>query len=206
MRHGLHLDQSGVVRATVESVAESTVDGVAAPLFYALSPGRSGRWSIGRSIRWTRCSAIATSVMPASAGRPPVGQLGRFSPRAADGAVAVPAAALLRQRPLQAVRVLFRDGRKHASPNAGLPEAAMAGALGAQSADRSATTACRWSGHVRLPACLAGPTTHPAGQRHDVDLGGDVPGRGAVAPPGSAHLWHPWRDGGMKKQPIVPGW
>jgi adenosylcobinamide-phosphate synthase len=39
---------------------------------------------------------------------------------------------LLRQRGLGALRILVRDGRNHASPNAGLPEAAMAGALGVQ--------------------------------------------------------------------------
>ena len=33
-------------------------------------------------------------------------------------------------RPGQCLRTLLRDGRKHDSPNAGLPEAAMAGALG----------------------------------------------------------------------------
>jgi adenosylcobinamide-phosphate synthase len=42
------------------------------------------------------------------------------------------AAALLGRRPVQSWRILRRDGRKHASPNAGLPEAAMAGALGVQ--------------------------------------------------------------------------
>ena len=42
------------------------------------------------------------------------------------------AALLLRLRPGLALRTLLRDGRKHASPNAGLTEAAMAGALGVQ--------------------------------------------------------------------------
>jgi adenosylcobinamide-phosphate synthase len=42
------------------------------------------------------------------------------------------AAAILGRRPMQSWRILRRDGRKHASPNAGLPEAAMAGALGIQ--------------------------------------------------------------------------
>lgn len=42
------------------------------------------------------------------------------------------AAALLGGRPLHALRVSLRDSRKHKSPNAGLPEAAFAGALGIQ--------------------------------------------------------------------------
>ena len=42
------------------------------------------------------------------------------------------AAAILGWSPVRSWRILLRDGRKHVSPNAGLPEAAMAGALGIQ--------------------------------------------------------------------------
>ncbi|MBA4396649.1 MAG: cobalamin biosynthesis protein CobD, partial [Syntrophus sp. (in: bacteria)] len=42
------------------------------------------------------------------------------------------AAAILWLKPLNAFRILFRDGRKHPSPNSGLAEAAVAGALGVQ--------------------------------------------------------------------------
>jgi adenosylcobinamide-phosphate synthase len=41
-------------------------------------------------------------------------------------------AALLGFRPVAALRILARDGRKHPSPNAGLSEAAVAGALNVQ--------------------------------------------------------------------------
>jgi adenosylcobinamide-phosphate synthase len=42
------------------------------------------------------------------------------------------AAAVLGLRPRDVLRVCLRDGRKHASPNSGLAESAMAGALGVQ--------------------------------------------------------------------------
>src|SRR2546423_15239079 len=42
------------------------------------------------------------------------------------------AAGLLRERPLGSLRIGWRDGRKHPSPNAAWGEAAMAGALGVQ--------------------------------------------------------------------------
>ncbi|MEA3453964.1 MAG: cobalamin biosynthesis protein, partial [Candidatus Caldatribacteriota bacterium] len=45
----------------------------------------------------------------------------------------IPVASLiLKQRGLMALRVIFRDGKKSPSPNAGIPEAGFAGALGIQ--------------------------------------------------------------------------
>jgi adenosylcobinamide-phosphate synthase len=42
------------------------------------------------------------------------------------------AAAILGDHPINAVRTCLRDGEKHPSPNAGLAEATVAGALGVQ--------------------------------------------------------------------------
>jgi len=67
---------------------------------------------------------------------------GKVSARADDGANWVPARAtalfaagaaqLLWRRGAEAARAARRDARKHASPNAGFPEAAFAGALGVE--------------------------------------------------------------------------
>ena len=65
------LDEAGIVRVAVESVAESTVDGVTAPLFFAIVAGPPAVWSTAPSTRSIRCSAIKTGVMPSSAGRRP---------------------------------------------------------------------------------------------------------------------------------------
>ncbi len=127
------LDETGIARATVESVAESTVDGVTAPLLFALVGGPVAAM-VYRAINtldsmfghqderyrlfgWAaaRCDDVA-NYLPARLTAP----------------VMVLAACFLGQRPWQAWRILVRDGRRHASPNAGLPEAAMAGALGVQ--------------------------------------------------------------------------
>ena len=43
-RDTANLDQAGIVRATVESVAESVVDGVTAPFFFAVIGGPIGLW------------------------------------------------------------------------------------------------------------------------------------------------------------------
>jgi adenosylcobinamide-phosphate synthase len=127
------LDASGVVRAAVESVAESTVDGVTAPLFYALAAGPVGAM-VYRAIntldsmfghqdaRYARFGWAAARI----------DDLVNYLPARLTAPLVCLAAMLLRQRGLGALRILVRDGRNHASPNSGLPEAAMAGALGVQ--------------------------------------------------------------------------
>jgi len=127
------LDEPGVVRATVESVAESTVDGVTAPIFFAVAGGPAAAMAYK-----------AVNTLDSMFGHKDERYLkfGWASARLDDAANFIPArltaplvaftAALMGYRPLRALRVLVRDGRKHASPNAGLAEAAVAGALNVQ--------------------------------------------------------------------------
>jgi len=127
------LDQPGVVRAAVESVAESTVDGVTAPLLFAVVAGPVGAM-VYRAVN------TLDSMFGHQDDR--YREFGWAAARIDDAANYVPArltaplvclaALVLGQRPWAALRTLVRDGRKHASPNAGLSEAAMAGALGVQ--------------------------------------------------------------------------
>jgi adenosylcobinamide-phosphate synthase len=127
------LDEPGVVRATVESVAENTVDGVTAPLFFACLFGP--------------CAAMvykAINTLDSTFGykNQRYRQFGWASARIDDVANFIPArltvplvsvaAALIGLRPYGAIRILLRDGHKHLSPNSGLMEAAVAGALGVQ--------------------------------------------------------------------------
>jgi adenosylcobinamide-phosphate synthase len=124
------LDGEGVARAAVESVAESAVDGVTAPLFWAFLFGPVGAMAY-------RAVNTLDSLFGHKDER--YFLFGWASARVDDVANWIPArltAALLclaaapMGRAGAAWRVLRRDGRKHASPNAGLPEAAAAGALG----------------------------------------------------------------------------
>jgi adenosylcobinamide-phosphate synthase len=127
------LDEADVIRAAVESVAESTVDGVTAPLFFALLAGPVGAM-VYRAIntldslfghqdeRYRRFGWAAARA----------DDLANYLPARLTAPLVCLAALLCGQRPAQALRILRRDGRKHASPNAGLMEAAMAGALGVQ--------------------------------------------------------------------------
>lgn len=125
------LDEAGVVRAAVESVAESTVDGVTGPLLFAVALGPVGA-VVYRAVntldsmfghqdeRYREFGWAAARIDDAA----------NFIPARLTAPLVCLAAFLLGQRPLQAMRILLRDRRNHASPNAGLPEAAMAGAIG----------------------------------------------------------------------------
>ena len=127
------LDEAGVVRAAVESVAENTVDGVTAPLFYAFAGGPAAVAAY---------KAVSTLDSTFGYRNQRYERFGWASARSDDVAnlipsrltvlAGVPAAALLGLRPADALRVCLRDGRKHSSPNSGLAEATMAGALGVQ--------------------------------------------------------------------------
>ncbi|WP_428678432.1 adenosylcobinamide-phosphate synthase CbiB [Sphingopyxis sp.] len=118
------LDEAGVSRAAIESLAESFCDGVAAPLFWLLLFGLPGVW-IYKAVN-TADSLIGHREERWRA-------FGWASARADDVANLVPArlaALLLCLAGGGGWRMMWRDAHKHASPNAGWPEAAMAGALG----------------------------------------------------------------------------
>jgi adenosylcobinamide-phosphate synthase len=127
------LQPPDIYRACVETVAENTSDGVVAPLVYAALLGPVGLWVF---------KAISTLDSMVGYRSARYMRFGWASARADDLANLLPArltylllalAALLSgERPGAALRLGWRDGRKHPSPNAGWPEAAMAGALGVQ--------------------------------------------------------------------------
>ncbi|SNT08912.1 adenosylcobinamide-phosphate synthase [Sphingomonas laterariae] len=118
------LDEAGVARAAIESLAESFCDGVAAPLFWLLLLGLPGLWVykaintadslIGhKEARWRAFGWAAART----------DDLLNWLPARLSGLLLCLAAP-------GGWGCLWRDHGKHASPNAGWPEAAMAGALG----------------------------------------------------------------------------
>ncbi|WP_308461789.1 adenosylcobinamide-phosphate synthase CbiB [Sphingomonas folli] len=118
------LDAAGVARAAVESLAESFCDAVAAPLVWLLLLGPAGLWGY---------KAINTADSLIGHREPRWRAFGWAAARSDDLANWLPArlgGALLCLAGGRGWRVLWRDSRRHASPNAGWTEAAMAGALG----------------------------------------------------------------------------
>lgn len=126
------LDEAGVARAAIESLAESTSDGVIAPLFWLLLAGLPG-------IALYKAVNTADSMIGHKTER--YREFGWASARFDDLLNLVPArlTALLvagaafflkGAHPELAWSTALRDAEKHDSPNAGWPEAAFAGALG----------------------------------------------------------------------------
>ncbi len=125
------LTEPEVVRAAVESVAENTVDGIIAPLFFA---------ALGGPVAAMAYKAVNTLDSMIGYKSERYLDFGQTAAKIDDGANYLPAriaapiltaaAALLGFRTSAAWRIANRDGRKHQSLNAGIAEAAFAGALG----------------------------------------------------------------------------
>jgi adenosylcobinamide-phosphate synthase len=126
------LDEAGIARAAIESLAESFSDAVVAPVFWLAVAGLPGiavyktintadsmighRTARYQAFGWAAARLDDLVNLPAS----------RLS------ALLIVAAAALSGRASTgaAWRAVMRDAASHRSPNAGYPEAAMAGALG----------------------------------------------------------------------------
>ncbi len=125
------LDEAGVARAAIESLAENFSDGVVAPALYMAIGGLAGA-AIYKAIN-TADSMIGH--------RTPRHEAFGFAAARLDDLVNLPAsrlsalllvaAASITSNPsaARARAAVRRDGGRHRSPNAGYPEAAMAGAL-----------------------------------------------------------------------------
>jgi len=141
------MDETDIVRATVETIAESTADGIVAPLFYLVLGG----------------APLALAYKAINTLDSMIGHLddryrwfGWASARMDDAANFIPAriTALLlvlsagvvsRSWPAmqRTWQILLRDGGRHPSPNSGRPEAAIAGALFPTASANAATTSAR---------------------------------------------------------------
>lgn len=126
-RDPAQLDQGGVARASLESLAENASDGIVAPLFWGAIAGLPGIAAykaintmdsmIGhRTHRYEDFGKVAALL----------DDLVNLIPARLTGL----AIALSSGQARAAFQVMILDARHHRSPNAGWPEAAMAGALG----------------------------------------------------------------------------
>ncbi|MDP9431649.1 MAG: adenosylcobinamide-phosphate synthase CbiB, partial [Actinomycetota bacterium] len=125
------LDADGLVRAAMESVAENTSDAAVAPLFWGAAagvPGLVGYRAVNtldamvghRSERYGRFGTAAARL----------DDIANWLPARMCCALTAAGAPLVGGSPAAVLRGWRRDGRAHASPNAGPVEAAFAAALG----------------------------------------------------------------------------
>ncbi|RLB43711.1 MAG: cobalamin biosynthesis protein CobD [Deltaproteobacteria bacterium] len=130
-RRTSELGEDELIRAAVESVAENTVDGIVAPLFYTMVFGPLG--AIGYRAINTLDSMFGykdSHYMKFGRFSARLDDLANFLPARIGALMVVPAAIIQGYRWKRAWKTLWRDRARHDSPNAGWPEAAFAGALG----------------------------------------------------------------------------
>jgi adenosylcobinamide-phosphate synthase len=126
-----HLSDEEVTRAVFETVAENMSDAIVAPLFYLAILGVPGMVAykavntmdsmVGyKNDRYLRFGWAAARL----------DDIANYIPARITAGLIVLMAALVRLRWRAAIRVVLRDAHLQPSPNAGYPEAALAGALG----------------------------------------------------------------------------
>ena len=132
-RDTAHLNESQILRAVIETVAENLSDAVIAPLFYLAIGGPAGMaaykavntldsmvgYRNSRYLEFGWASARLDDLL-------------NWIPSRLSAALVWIAALLLGYDVGNSVRITFRDASNQPSPNSGYPEAAVAGALGVQ--------------------------------------------------------------------------
>jgi adenosylcobinamide-phosphate synthase len=125
------LDDTGVSRAAVETVAENLVDGFVSPLFFAAIGGAPLALAykmvntLDSMIGYRNETYLAFGKSAAC-----IDDIANFIPARLSVAIIALATGILSGRWRRVVTTALTDGRHHSSPNAGYPEAAFAGALG----------------------------------------------------------------------------
>lgn len=127
------LSEKGVLRATTETLAENLSDGVIAPLFYLLIGG------LPLALTYKAINTLDSMVgyknskyryFGWAAAR--LDDIVNYIPARITGLLIVVTSFFISRSAStlkSSAAIMLRDGRKHASPNSGIPEAAIAGAL-----------------------------------------------------------------------------
>ena len=139
------LNADGICRATIETVAENMVDGITAPIFYALLAGCLApllglspiNCSVVGAFLYKAVNTMDSMIAYKNERYLEFGRVAaklddavNFIPARLSGVCLIIAAFFLQLDYRGAARVFVKDRLQHASPNAGHTEAATAGALG----------------------------------------------------------------------------
>lgn len=126
-----NLNDKDIIRATVETVAENTVDGIISPLFYAFLGGAP------LALAYKAANTLDSMVGYKNDRYKDFGWASakiddciNFIPARLSGLILPAASWLAGLDAVNSFKIILRDYKKNPSPNSGIPETAVAGALG----------------------------------------------------------------------------
>ena len=125
------MDEKMIIRSTMETISENTVDGIVAPMFYMflgglpLSMAYKAINTLDSMVGYKNEKYIDFGKFSAK-----VDDVANFIPARITGIFIILASMILGYNGKEAWRIFFRDRKNHSSPNSAHSEASVAGALG----------------------------------------------------------------------------
>lgn len=126
-----NLSKERIIMATIESIAENINDGIIAPFFYlilggpALAIAYKSINTLDSMVGYRNVKYLHFGWFSAK-----LDDIANFIPARITGFLIALSSFILRKNFKNSFKTMLRDGKKHPSPNSGVSEAAMAGALG----------------------------------------------------------------------------
>lgn len=127
------MDEKMIIRSTMETISENTVDGIVAPMFYMFLGG------MPLAMAYKAINTLDSMVgyknekyMDFGKFSAKVDDVANFIPARITGILIVLASMILGYDYKNSLKIFIRDRKNHSSPNSGHAEAGVAGALGVQ--------------------------------------------------------------------------
>lgn len=127
------MDEKMIIRSTMETISENTVDGVIAPMFYMILGGLPLAMTykaintLDSMVGYKNKKYIEFGKISAK-----IDDVANFIPARITGILIVIVAFILKYDYKNSFKIFMRDRKNHSSPNSGHPEASVAGAIGVQ--------------------------------------------------------------------------
>ena len=127
------MDEKMIIRSTMETISENTVDGIVAPMFYMFLGG------LPLAMTYKAINTLDSMVgyknekyMDFGKFSAKLDDVANFIPARITGILIVIASMILGYDYKNSLKIFIRDRKNHSSPNSGHAEAGVAGALGVQ--------------------------------------------------------------------------
>jgi len=127
------MDEKMIIRSTMETISENTVDGIVAPMFYMFLGG------LPLAMTYKAINTLDSMIgyknekyMDFGKFSAKIDDVANFIPARITGFLIVVASMILRYNYKNSLKMFIRDRKNHSSPNSAHAEASVAGALGVQ--------------------------------------------------------------------------